>query len=214
MHIIGAILARNEAAPDRYLAKCVQNALALCDGVVLLNDGSIDGTPALARSLGCEVVERGQGGANEEGWWGSSESSARAELWRLASERADWIYVFDADHELLGATRDDFHALASAEHANAWSFALMDCWDSPDTHRVDGYWRAWAHPRPWLVKLHPFEGYAPEWRARGIHAGHLPTNFPIRAVSAPPTHVIRHCGYISPTARAAKVKQYLALASP
>lgn len=204
MNVIGAVLARNEASPDRYLERCIRNALSVCDGVVLLDDGSSDDTPKIARALGCDVIER-----SSAGFWGTNESAARAALWAAASERAEWVYIFDADHELLGCTREDMRVLCSAEYTDAWAFPLLDCWDSDETHRIDGFWIAWRSPRVWLART----SHDAEWGDRGIHSGHLPLNWSGVVTQAPAPMMIRHLSYVSPQHRARKVKQYLDLAA-
>ena len=204
MNVIGAILARNEAGPDRYLERCVRNALSVCDGVLLLDDGSSDETPDLARDLGCEVIERPSG----NGFWGADEATPRAQLWNEAAKRAPWVYVFDADHELLGATRDDIEMLCAAEHIDGWAFPLLDCWDSGDLHRIDGFWQAWRTPRMWLARTN--FGAPPAWNVRGIHSGHIPHNWRGMISQAPAGMMIRHWSYVDPQHRAAKMERYLA----
>lgn len=201
VQIVGALVARNEAAPDRYLSVSIHNALSLCDRVLVLDDGSTDDTARLATELGAEVVKR-----DSQGWWGGAESAARQQLWELASQRGDWIYVFDADHELLGVSREELHKLCTADSVDAWACPLWDCWDSPDTHRVDGYWQAWRSPRAWLFRALPGQ-----WPPRGIHSGHAP-NRAWRIGLAPPGMGIRHYSYVKKAHRAKKLAQYLALA--
>ena len=210
--IVAAIVARNEAAPDRYLARVLANCASLCDETVVVDDGSTDDTARMARAAGAIVSQ--YGAATEGGFWGVNETSPRAHLWELASKIAGpdgWIYVADADHELVGVTRTQLHTLCSTTFSTCWALPLWDCWDSDVTHRVDGFWQAWRSPRPWLFKAHPHTGWAPRWDVRGIHAGHSPGNFPLRPGAAPAGMAIRHLGYISRAHREAKAARYLAL---
>ena len=201
VQIVGAILARDEAAEDRYLAVAIRNALSFCDRVLMLDDGSTDGTAALARGLGAEVVQR-----DSTGWWGRGESAARQELWELACRQGEWIYMFDADHELLGVSRQDMQTLCSATSVDSWACPLWDCWDSPEQHRVDGYWQAWRSPRAWL-----FKALSGTWPERGIHSGHAPMRA-WRTGLMPPGTGIRHYSYVNKLHRDKKLAQYLALA--
>lgn len=208
---VGALLARNEAAPDRYLERVLKNAFQFCDDVVVLDDHSTDGTAGLCRDAGAIVHEREEGG--DGGWWGvataNGESSARAALWNLAATAAGpngWIYVFDADHELVGIRPADFRRLLAASNVDAWACPLYDCWDSDETHRVDGYWQAWRSPRVWLARAYA----AADWPQRGIHVGHLPPR-EWHVGLMPPNAAIRHLGYIVAKQRVDKQRKYLHL---
>ena len=206
--IIGAMLARNEAAPDRYLRRALCNAAQFCDRIIVVDDGSTDDTAQICAQVpSCRVITR-----PGEGWWGQDETSARAALWEAAAQEAGpdgWIYHFDADHELLGISPEDFRMLTAATIVNAWCFVLYDCWDSEDLHRVDGYWIAWKNPRPWLVRAMPFPNWEPQWRQRGIHAGHHPGNYPY--VTGIAFGGIRHLGYVKKEHRLRKSSKYLSL---
>lgn len=210
---VGALLARNEAGPDRYLQRVLANATQFCDEIVVLDDGSTDATRDLC--LAAPKVARVETTQSVTGWWGArrGEGGARERLWHLASEQAGdngWIYVFDADHELIGISPADFRTLLRSEAVTAWACPLYDCWDSDETHRVDGYWQAWRSPRAWLARATPHLG---SWGAlRGIHSGHLPpVQFAIGLM--PPGAAIRHLGYVKEDARLRKAERYLSLVS-
>lgn len=210
--IVGAVLARNEAG--RYLERVLRNVTSLCDVTVLLDDDSHDATREIARAMGALVHERAVTG----GFWGmegrrSAEGSARAELWRLASEAAGadgWVYVADADHELVGITRDELHLLTKATHCTAFACPLWDCWDDDEHMRVDGFWQAHNNPRAWFFKAFPHGALAPEWTRQGLHVGHSPSNYVYCIGLMPPNVGVKHLGYIKKEDRAAKMGRYLA----
>lgn len=207
--IVGAVLARNEAAPDRYLRRVLANVTTFCDLAIVLDDGSTDATAQVAHDAGARVHRVG----GRDGFWGRDETSRRRELWRLAADAAGstgWIYVADADHELIGLSPVEFRALCTADHVNAWAWPLLDCWDSDETQRVDGFWQAHRHPRPWLFRVAPVRDFEPDWGdARRIHSGHAP-HFGWTVGVAPGW--VRHLGYVKPEHRKAKAERYLALA--
>jgi glycosyltransferase involved in cell wall biosynthesis len=208
-HCVAAILVRNEAAPDRYFARALTNCARFCDAIVVLDDNSTDETVALAKAAEKVVAVETVHGVDREGWWrGSRESAARQQLWELACAHAGpegWVYVADADHELIGLLPDEFRALLAAEGCDSWAFPLFDCWDSDQLMRVDGFWQAWHLPRPWLARALPGS-----WGERGIHSGHLPQRDWVPGL-APGGCGIRHLGYIQRDHRVAKMQRYLDL---
>lgn len=211
---IGALLARNEAGSDRYLRRALDNAALFCDEIVVLDDNSTDKTAEICRAHPKVTVVEATDALG--GWWDAgTEVLARQRLWKLAAEKVGpdgWIYFFDADHELLGITPEQFRGLLGAEVVNAWSCVLWDAWDSDRQHRVDGYWQAWRRPRPWLVRAYPTPGYEAVWgnldAMRGLHAGHIPASYPFQYGIMPEGSGILHLGYVSSAHRAKKVKRY------
>lgn len=216
--IVAALLARNEA--DKYLKRSVDNALRYCDAIVALDDHSDDNTAeiirAAAKAAGKPAVVLPV--PTDDPFWDSDETPARAALWDIAQVTATrnntedgWIYVFDADHELMEITPDDFRELCKAKHVNAWAFPLWDCWDSDERMRIDGFWRAHFSPRPWLFKANPVRAFRPQWGKKAIHTGHFPPNYPIKAAKAPGMAAIRHLGYVQEKHRKKKARKYLRL---
>jgi glycosyltransferase involved in cell wall biosynthesis len=77
------VLARDE---EPNIARCLAS-VAWADQVVVVDSGSTDGTPKIARSAGAEVVE--------QEWLGYS--GQREFALRLHRVRNDWVYFVDAD---------------------------------------------------------------------------------------------------------------------
>lgn len=207
MRLVSAILARNEAGPDRYLARVISRCLEFSDTVVLLDDRSTDDTPKMAKDMGCVVRTRSVLDARA---WGN-ESSARRELWDFACEYAttqdDWVLINDADQLLVG----DVRALCKTRELNGWSMVLYDLWSETE-YRVDGAWQGHLVPRPWLVAPHRVpQGWQADWSPRGLHVGHIPQNFPLVTGIAPPDEYYwLHYSYLRPEHRVKKHQQYLA----
>ncbi|KKK70883.1 hypothetical protein LCGC14_2919510 [marine sediment metagenome] len=195
-----------------------ENASNKLNELIIMDDGSTDDTVGICERLPY-VSEVVRGRENEQdmdgcGFWGRDETNLRSRLWRVSTEHAGadgWIYIFDADHLLTGITPDDFRTLCRADHVNAWAFRLLDCWEARDRHRVDGFWQAWLHPRTWLLRGSPEHDFQPVWETRGIHAGHIPANYPLRTGIAPGFAAIQHLGYVSAIDRAEKAQKYLDL---
>lgn len=205
MRLYSAILARNEAGPDRYIGRVIQRCKSFSDGVLVLDDRSTDGTGELAAEMGCVVKVRD---ALDSRAWGS-EGVARRELWELALTHAtewdDWIAIVDADHYIAG----DIRSLCLTTECNSIALPLYDLWDSEQTYRSDEFWRAHAVPRLWVFAPHRVPtGWVPEWSRRGVHPGHAPLNWPAVPLTAPPGIHILHYGWVNPEHRKKKYEQY------
>lgn len=214
--LVGALLCRNEAAEDRYLRLALENALTYCDTVVCLDDGSTDDTPEVVQSYPRTVLMRyGATSSDSAPFWGNDEATPRAFLWDAACRAAGeggWVYIFDADHELVGITPQELRLCLRSEVVTAYTLPLWDIWEETGTLlRSDGYWQAHLHPRPWLFKVPPPTFHSVWPKQKGIHSGHAPLNFPYLPGILPGA-AIRHWGYAKEQHRNKKVQQYLTLA--
>ena len=198
--LIGAVLARNEAT--KFLTPVLTRLFEVCDSVLLLDDNSTDDTYKVAKGLGCSVKKR-----TKPPMWGQ-ESSARQELWAWAVSRCgedDWVLICDADQILVGDPRP----LMKSWESNAVSLPLYDAWSETE-YRCDGFWQAHLHPRVWMVapKRVP-SGWAADWNPRGIHCGHIPTNFPATGNIFDSNVYWVHRSYATPELRKAKHRMYM-----
>lgn len=205
MRLVTALLVKDEA--DRYLRPVLERCRSFSDEVLVLDDGSTDDTVHVAESLGCLVKQRPQ-----SGMWGN-ESPARAELWDRGAKLAKdgWLLICDGDQLLHGDPRP----LCNTWEANAWSWPLYDCWDSEEQFRADGYWQGFRYARVWMVRPSAVpEGWKPDWTtSRNLHCGHLPPNFPLRALIAPDDLYWLHLGWLREEHRLAKYRRYKEKAS-
>lgn len=197
--LVTGLLVRDERA--RYLERVLRRCLEFSDAVLVLDDGSTDGSPELAAELGCQVRIRG-----ETGMWGN-EAPARAALWQWMAEEAGdgWALVCDADQLLHGDPRP----LLRTTQYNAWAFPLYDLWGDERFYRADGFWQGYKYARPWLFRPSALQERA-VWPDRGLHTGHCPVNFPLSCGVAPDTLYWSHLAYVNPDARKAKYEQYMA----
>jgi glycosyltransferase involved in cell wall biosynthesis len=110
---------KNEAAN---LAACLAS-VAWCDEIVVVDSGSTDGTPDIARAAGARVVDFKWNG-----------SYPKKKNWALANVtwRNDWVFIIDADERatpgLEGAMRA---ALGQSQHQGYYvnrRFWFLDGW--------------------------------------------------------------------------------------
>ena len=197
MRLVVAALVKNEAARFWRAALDVWGSFA--DEIVVLDDHSTDETVAIAARHPRTFIRRTEKG----GAWGA-ESSARAQLFALACERAgvgNWVFVLDAD---MIPARDPRPLLEG--DATEWAFGLYDLWSASE-YRWDRYWGAHLHPRVWLFQVPEENDFV--WSGRGIHCGHLPANWKQGEVGiAPRDFSILHYGYAFPYLRREKLVRY------
>jgi len=97
------LITHNEAAN---LRDCLAS-VAWCDEIVIVDNGSTDGTPAIAAEFGARVIITPD-------WPGFGPQKQRA----LAAATGDWIFSIDADERLSEAGAAEIRAaIASGPHA-------------------------------------------------------------------------------------------------
>lgn len=203
--IIVASLVRNEAA--RYWRSALSEWSKFADKIVVLDDGSTDKTQAIADK--CERAVVYQRVSPTHAW--GDEASARAELYDIAMEesnRGDYLLWLDAD---MVPARDPRELITEA--IDTYAYPLYDLWgkDAQEryVYREDAFWNAHLRPRIWMIRRP--SSLKPRWIMRGIHSGHLPSNYETTsALFAPPAHALLHFAYFDERDRATKHASYLA----
>jgi hypothetical protein len=196
MHLTVATIVRNEAS--RFLPSALEAWKSFADRIVVLDDGSMDGTPRLCIAAGCEVA------VTDQPRMAGNEWEQRRALWRLATKGAGWVMWLDADQTPSCDPRPHLKAPVSL-------FRLYDLW-SESEYREDAWWT--GHLRCWWPAVHvpslP-EGFRDEWPERGWHSGHVPMNVP------GPKHPVNGCAILhyafsTPELREQKARMYEELA--
>lgn len=117
-----------------------------------------------------------------------------------------WVLFLDAD---MIPARNPRELMQGS--SDAWAFVLFDLWEDRNGkfyYREDKYWQGHNHPRIWMVKKQSRKDWT--WNDRGIHCGHLPSNFSLQkgAGIAPYDMGLLHFAYVTPALRNAKRAQY------
>lgn len=211
MHLTVATIVRNEA--NRFLPSALEAWRTFADRIVVLDDGSTDGTDDMCEAAGCLVYRRPRQMFGNE--W-----QARRELWGLASGvgthglvprelrnrwgLADWVLHLDADQVPSCDPRPFLKAPVSY-------FRVYDLW-SENTYREDAWWT--GHQRCWWPAVHvpslPAD-FVDQWPERGWHSGHVPMNLP-REGHPVEGCAILHYAYVSAELRRNQAAKYEALA--
>lgn len=101
--VLSAVLiTKNEA---QNIAECL-SSLNFCDEIILVDNGSQDGTVDIAQSMGCRVIQT-------DDWPGFGRQKQRA----LDCARGIWVLSIDADERVTPALREEIKkTIASSEY--------------------------------------------------------------------------------------------------
>lgn len=93
------LITKNEAGN---IERCLRSVVGAVDEIIVVDTGSTDATPELARQYGAQVYTVP---------WRDNFSEARNASLALAG--GDWILFLDADEELAAGSHDALHHLIS-----------------------------------------------------------------------------------------------------
>ncbi|MDQ2650834.1 MAG: glycosyltransferase family 2 protein [Actinomycetota bacterium] len=135
--LLAVVQARDE---ERYLPGLLANLAPQVDGIVALDDGSIDSTRAIldAHPAVVEVLTR----ERADDVWDEPGNMARL-LDAAHRHGADWVLAIDADERVERGFRARAELVlddADARGGQALMVRLLDLWDAPDLVRMDGGW--------------------------------------------------------------------------
>lgn len=160
------MLVRNEA--DRYLHEALSELSIFVDEIIILDDGSTDGTPDICLAFPKVRLYR-----ETESLMAQDESLARMKLWDYTvSHDPEWILAIDADEIFEKRMAHEVAGLINQHEFDAVEFRFFDFWGDREHYRVDGYWDPWVKKVRMLFRYKPDQTYS--WPRKKIHCGRIP----------------------------------------
>jgi glycosyltransferase involved in cell wall biosynthesis len=198
--IIVATPMRNEKG--RFLEQWLRPVCSLADVVLILDDGSTDGTPEICQEHAANVVV-------VRAKHSPSEGARRTHLWELISRHAtpgDWVLFLDADEipsEGLVKAADKLRSLPSS--IELMKVPLLEMWNESEW-RADGFWSPLL---PAMIRFRdePFRNDSRVDR-RDLHVPRLP-DYSALLVPHPLNQPILHMAYSRRDLREGKSRYYL-----
>ena len=187
----------------RFLPGYLENVGAQVDGIIALDDGSVDGSAELlaAHPAVLELLRNPPRAARE---W--DEPRNRRRLIETAMRHApDWLVAVDADERLERGfrvrARREIARAACVGHLAYW-VTLRELWNGPDTYRVDGIWGNKRRAR--FFKARPDAALD----ERALHGQWAPADSFREGTSPMADVVIYHLRMIDPRDRAERQTRY------
>lgn len=97
------------------LPRCLASAKPYVDEMIVVDTGSEDGTPEIARHYGANVR-----------YFEWCDDFAAARNYAISQASGNWILMLDADEELVVESEDFFRTLASQSEVIAYNFAYTE----------------------------------------------------------------------------------------
>lgn len=193
---------------ERWIERCLASLLDLVDGIVILDDGSTDRTPEIARTFPKVLRYEYVRNPNVD----EVRDKNLLLSWTL-KYNPDWILALDGDEELGRRSRDVIRQEISQLNRHnpefvTLSFRFIYFWNDTDTYRIDGKYADVWHPRlftTWNQDLSALR-FNHAGHGAGFHCGSVPVGLIGRAKKA--AVVVKHYGYIDPQVRAQKHEFY------
>ena len=165
MQLIAQMIVGNEGKRG-YLDDCIYDLLTYTNHIVILDDGSTDGTKEVLEGWQEQFPNRIELHRNETSLFNIDESKLRNQLWEITRQhKPEWVLSIDADEIFDEQFKKELPSILSSNY-KAITTKLCDMWNE-DEYRVDGYWS------PLLNRLYRFRDE--DFGVKGsIHCGCVP----------------------------------------
>ncbi len=196
--VVGILRVKNEA---RWIARCIDSILPVCDRIIVLDDHSTDATPDLCRQISPKVT------LYPSPFMGLNEVRDKNWLLDRAQEigTVDWVVSIDGDEVLMaGMTGKLLAAMGGTGDAECLSLRILYLWDSEHRVRVDGVYGDFHRESVFRPTGERFVGRD---GANNFHCGNVP--WKIRQKRAVLRDVpLLHFGYMDQEDRVRKYHWY------
>jgi glycosyltransferase involved in cell wall biosynthesis len=195
---------RNER---RYLPDFLANVAPQVDGIIAVDDGSVDGSGDIVAAHP-SVLEVIRIAPREPHRW--NELRNRRLLVDAAGRYgAEWVIALDADERLERGFRDRMERIiagAGSDGPQAYAVTFREMWDAPGQYRMDGVWGRKRSAR--LFRLRPDHDFG----SRALHGHWAPENSrgPDGAFVLADL-IVYHLRMIEAADRERRMRRYLAL---
>lgn len=191
----------NEA--NRYLSEVLAHLQTYVDGLIVLDDGSTDGTDRICMKQPKLIAFKKR---NSSGFW-SNEAEVRGELWSMVeSVGPEWVLMIDADEIFEDGIREFIPRVLKQERFHAVRFPIYHFWGDRFHIRVDKWWDPRRNYEILLFRYHADQVY--HWTQRELHCG----RYPIEVLFYPSrfSHIrLYHYGWATPDDIKTKYLQYI-----
>jgi len=152
----------------RYVKEVLANLARYVDAIVVLDDGSTDGTGQLCRGADKVVYHR-----HETSLFYGQESALRSKLWHKTMALGPrWVLAIDADERFEERMAEEIDILIQQDEFDVVEFRLFDFWGGTTHYRVDGPWDPWTKSVRMLFRVDPDGQYT--WPVQPFHCPRLP----------------------------------------
>jgi glycosyltransferase involved in cell wall biosynthesis len=203
MSVVAMYRVKNEA---RWIRESIERTLQIADTVLVLDDGSEDGTPEVAAATAEPVMVYEKSKVSNLNW-GFDEAKDREFLIKKAAHyNAQWVLAIDGDEVLTPSAIAEMKRILEAGRRGAYFFRVAYLWNQPSLERVDGVYGSVQAPA--LYAVHSKDpgqlSFKRTEHGGNFHCGRMPASYFFPSYYAPREALIKHYGYMLPEDRERK----------